>query len=417
MISGRDIIFISSIEWDFLWQVHQEIAFQFAAAGNRVLYIENIGVRAPALADTGRVANRLKRWAGSVFSRGIREVSPNIFVSSPLVAPPFQTGSSRFVNRHLLLPAVARTARKLNIKDPFLWTYLPTDTAIDLIHLLATPSSLVAYYCGADFSRLTSNPQALRRTEDELLRLADFVFATCSDLFDRCQINTPRVYMVPAVINLDRFQLENPSGCTETSVQNYAKASFNWPRPIIGYVGGLHRFVDYALLTSVARARPNWSFVFVGARTAKVDGFADLPNVHLIGQRPHSELAQYIREFDVCLVPYLKTEGTRTVVPMKINEYLAMGKPIISTDLPTVRDFNDRHHVLTIAPNERDQFLEAIDQALTLTCDTATVHRRREVAKLGDSKALLMFISQLIEARMNERSETGISAVANAAVA
>src|SRR6266480_3218608 len=99
-VSAQDIIIISSIEWDFLWQVHQEIAFQFAATGNRVLYIENTGIRAPALQDAGRVASRLKRWAGSFFSHGVREVLPNIFVVSPLVAPPFGSGVSRFLNRH-----------------------------------------------------------------------------------------------------------------------------------------------------------------------------------------------------------------------------------------------------------------------------------------------------------------------------
>jgi glycosyltransferase involved in cell wall biosynthesis len=409
MISGRDIIFISSIEWDFLWQVHQEIAFQFAAAGNRVLYIENTGVRAPALPDAGRIANRFKRWARSLFSRGVREVSPNIFVVSPLVAPPFGS-ASRLINRHVFLPAVARTARKMNIKDPFLWTYLPTDTAIDLIRLLATPASVVAYYCGADFSRLTTHAQSLRRTEDHLLHLSDFVFATCSELFDRCKMNTPDVHMVSAVINLDQFQLEDSPRRAGTLRQGAANVPSNWPRPIIGYVGGLHRFVDYTLLTKVASARPHWSFVFVGAKSANVDGLEDLPNVHLVGQRPHSELAEYIREFDVCLVPYLNTEWTTTVVPMKINEYLAMGKPIVSTDLPTVREFNDRHQVLMTAPNDTEQFLKAIDEALRLPCDSATVHRRREVAKLGDSKALVMAISQLIEDRMKEKSSTRESA-------
>jgi len=107
MISARDIIFISSIEWDFLWQVHQEIAFRFAAAGNRVLYIENTGIRAPGLQDAGRVANRLKHWLVNFFSHGVREVSPNIFVTSPLVAPPFGSGLSRFLNRQVLLRTVA----------------------------------------------------------------------------------------------------------------------------------------------------------------------------------------------------------------------------------------------------------------------------------------------------------------------
>jgi glycosyltransferase involved in cell wall biosynthesis len=404
MISARDIIFISSIEWDFLWQVHQEIAFQFAAAGNRVLYIENTGIRAPALQDAGRVANRLKRWSRTFFSHGIREVLPNIFVTSPLVAPPFGSSLSRFLNRHLLLQAVARTAKQLKFRDPLLWTYLPTDTAVDLIQSLATPASVVVYYCGADFSLLATNVAAYRRAEDALVRMADFVLATCPMLFDRCQQNNSEVHLVPAVVNLNEFQLGSEDEIDKDSTTTRGQRSERWPGPVIGYVGGLHRFVDYRLLTSLARARPQWSFVFVGAQTADVGELATLPNVHLPGQRPHAELARYIREFDVCTVPYLNAEVTATVVPLKINEYLAMGKPIVSTELPTVCDFNNRHQVLVTAPNETEAFLKAIEKALSLPVDAATVNRRREVATLGDSKTVVAAISELIEGRLKAKT-------------
>jgi glycosyltransferase involved in cell wall biosynthesis len=393
MISGRDIIFVSSIEWDFQWQVHQEIAFRFAAAGNRVLYIENTGIRAPALQDARRVAHRLKHWFGNFFSRGVREVRPNIFVTSPLVAPPFGSGISRFLNRQVLLRTVAGTARQLKFRDPILWTYLPTDTAIDLIRLLATPASVVAYYCGADFSLLATNIAAFRRAEDELVKMADFVLATCPKLFERCQQNNSEVHSMPAVVNLDEFQLSDEGHGSE-----------KWPRPVIGYVGGLHRFVDYPLLASLAKARPQWSFVFVGAQTADVGEVGALPNVHLLGQRPHSELAQYIRNFDVCTVPYVNAEVTSTVVPLKINEYLAMGKPVVSTELPTVCDFNSRHHVLATAPNETEAFLSAIEEALSLPVDAATISRRRAVAALGDSQTVVAGISELIEDRLKEKA-------------
>jgi glycosyltransferase involved in cell wall biosynthesis len=339
------------------------------------------------------VANRLKHWFSNFFSHGVREVLPNIFVTSPLVAPPFGSRMSRFLNRQVLLRSVARTARQLNFRDPLLWTYLPTDTAIDLIHLLATPASVVAYYCGADFSLLAMNVASYRRAEDELVKMADFVLATCPKLFDRCRQNNSEVHLVPAVVNLDDFQLSNEGHGSE-----------KWPRPVIGYVGGLHRFMDYPLLMSVVKARPQWSFVFVGAQNADIGELGAWPNVHLLGQRPHSELAQYIRNFDVCTVPYLNAEVTSTVVPLKINEYLAMGKPVVSTELPTVCDFNSRHHVLATAPNETEAFLRAIEEALSLPVDAATISRRREVAALGDSQTVVTAISLLIEDRLKEKA-------------
>ena len=119
MITGRDIICISSIEWDFLWQGHQEITSRLAQAGNRVLFIENTGVRSPGIRDAERVGTRLKKWMRSLRSNGVGEVAPNIYVCSPLVLPPFGSRWQRRVNRRFFLPFVRRTVRSLGMRDIF----------------------------------------------------------------------------------------------------------------------------------------------------------------------------------------------------------------------------------------------------------------------------------------------------------
>jgi glycosyltransferase involved in cell wall biosynthesis len=411
MITGRDVIFISSIEWDFLWQIHQEFALQFARAGNRVLYIENTGIRMPRLNDSGRVARRIWRWTKSLFSQGVREVAPGIFVTSPLVMPPFGTNLSRSINRRLAIPALRRVSNKLGFRDPLLWTYLPTDTAVDLIRSLATPGSVVIYYCGADFSLLAIDQKQCRQTEDNLLRVTDVVLTTCSQLADRCKVINDNVHIIPPLVNLDTFsspitkseQIENVSCEDENPRRRDAAFLSDLPRPIIGYVGGLHRLIDYELLTALLLKRPEWSWVFVGAITSDVGKLSTISNGHFLGQRPHSELAACIAQFDVCLVPYINDPLTATVVPMKIGEYLAMGKPIVSTALPTVSEFNYRHHVLITAPNESDSFLQAIEDSLSLPNDEQTITRRREVAAIGDGNVLIERISALIEIKINEK--------------
>lgn len=186
MINGRDIICISSIDWDFLWQGHQEITSRLVQAGNRVLYIENTGVRTPGIRDAGRVRTRLKKWIGSLRSNGVREVAPNIYVCSPLVLPPFGSHWQRQINRRFLLPFVRHTARSLGMRDILIWTYLPTDTALDMIHGLRTLPTVVVYYCIADFAQLTPQVDQLRQSEKSLIESSDLVFAqvtrTCRTL-------------------------------------------------------------------------------------------------------------------------------------------------------------------------------------------------------------------------------------------
>lgn len=418
MISGRDIIYISSIEWNFLWQGHQEIALRLAAAGNRVLYVENTGVRAPSLRDAGRVASRLKRWARALSTDGVRQVAPNIYVCSPVILPPFGARRRRVINRKIFLPMVKRAARRLGMRDFLFWTYLPTDTTLDLIEMLRDPRSVVAYYCVADFSQLTPHVEELMRSEQETVSRSDVVFTNCSELAESFSRWNPNVHVFPFGVNLDAFPPEDvvaadralaagnghkagqgisreAGGARESVPESLA----NLPRPIIGYVGGMHRHVDFGLIAEMARARPDWSWVCVGALQAEVGELAALPNVHLLGQQPHGELVRYMRQFDVCTVPYVNSVYTRTVVPTKINEYLAAGKPVVSTDLPTVCEFNREHEILVTARAESAPFLRAIEEALDLPKDPETISRRREVAALGDWGARLEAMTALIEER------------------
>ncbi|HEV2765287.1 MAG TPA: glycosyltransferase [Pyrinomonadaceae bacterium] len=477
MISGRDIVYISSIEWSFLWQGHQEIARRLAEAGNRVLYVENTGVRAPTLRDAGRVAFRLNRWARALASSGVREVAPNIYVCSPLVLPPFGPRWGRELNRRLLLPLVRRAARRLGMKDVLFWTYLPTDTTLDLIRLMRGRRSGVAYYCVADFTQLTPHADALRRSEQQTVEQSEVVFTNCSALARSFARWNPHTHVFPFGVNLDAFRLDvatpggqserrqptfTPAHATDAHGANNSEASdkvseknsaviahqtsvadrtstavraavavtsaqtaavtgevasgnghrpasaselSGLPRPVIGYVGGMHKHVAFELLGEMARARPLWSWVCVGALQADVKALAGLPNVYLLGQRPHGELAGLVAQFDVCIVPYVNSVYTETVVPTKINEYLAMGKPVVSTDLPTVREFNEEHDVLLTAEARAASFLDAVERALRLPNDAATVAHRRRVAELGDWGSRFEAMVRLFEERLEAKGD------------
>ena len=144
-LSGRDIIVISSIDWDFNWQGHQEIARRLAESGNRVLYIENMGVRAPGLHDAKRVASRLSHWTRSIRDLGVQRVSENLYVCSPLIMPPFGSTSRHQLNERALLPLICRTVKNLGFKPDVIFTFLPTDTVASLIRMLRRPDGIVVW--------------------------------------------------------------------------------------------------------------------------------------------------------------------------------------------------------------------------------------------------------------------------------
>ena len=409
MLSGRDIILISSIEWDFNWQGHQEIALRFARAGNRVLYVENMGVRSPGLRDARRVAQRFSHWAGSLLDGGVRQVAPSLYVCSPLILPPFGSKLRHGLNRRALLPLVRRTVKRLGFDPEVIWTFLPTDTVASLVRMLRTPRSVVVYYCIADFAELAPRRGDILKSERTVIEMSDLVFAQCAELADHCaRADGREVEIFPFGVNLDLFTKAN--GHRNGARANGAGAAAAellsaLPRPVIGYVGGIHRFFDAALLAAMARARPRWSWVLVGPVQTPPGELRQLPNVHFVGPKAHEELPDYIRGFDVGIVPYLSNDYTATVVPTKINEYLAMGKPVVSSDLPQVSTFNGEHRVLITSPNRAPEFVASIERALgsPAAAEKAAVRRRKKVAALNDWGQLCERMSRLIERELRRK--------------
>ena len=416
MITGRDIVLISSIEWDCLWQHPQEIALRLARAGNRVLYVENTGVRSPGIKDASRVLRRLKSWAGALGTRGVRQVAPDTYVASPVVLPPFKPGWVRAANRRLFLPLVRKAARDLGMRDVIVWTHLPTDTALDLIQLLRTPRSVVVYYCIADFSRLTPWPSRLLESEEQVARLSDVVFANSEQLAAHCARWSDNVHTFPPGVNMEAFPWEEldtkseerPGGPQPPDASSEQRLLRSLPHPVVGYIGGLHRHVDIDLLAAMARSRPQWSWVFVGSIQSAVDKISELPNVHLLGQQPHGELVRFVRHFDVGIVPYLNTPETETVIPVKINEYLAAGKHVVSTDLPSVCHLNGENGVLTTAPGRPEDFLRAIEHALRKPNGVGDIMRRREVAMYNDWTKRLDEMTAHISAALRLKCRNGV---------
>lgn len=386
MIAGRDTVIISSLEWDKLWQGPHEIATRFSTSANRVLYIENTGIRSIRVGDSSRVIERLVSWARGLRTGGIRNIAPNIWVTSPLVLPPFGRGFAGFLNRKVLLRAIPRASSKLSFHNPIIWTFLPTDTANRMIRSLRGRDSFIVYYCVADFAELTSDPQALQRSEAELITMADVVFAQNEELAEHCRRWNTDVHVFPFGVNIEVLQA-------------VAGAPVKFPdTPLIGYVGGLHRHLDVNLLLAACRATPTWTWVFVGPEQNPMPSLAALPNVRFVGSQPHQQLGSWIQHFDVCVVPYAESRYTETVVPTKINEYLALGKPVVATSLPAVKQFNEEHDVIEVVPPDPEKFVAAIEANLG-ELDPNDAEKRRRVAGLSDWRIRLEEMTQIIEER------------------
>ena len=388
----HDVICISSIDWDFIWQGHQEIMSTLAADGHRVLFVENTGVRAPKLRDMPRLRQRLKNWARG--TRGFREERPNLFVLSPIVVPMPYSRVARWLNRTLLAHLIRRWMRAVEWSRPIVWTFLPTPLAHDLIDRL--DPALTVYYCIDDLA--SSSPEARRITssEEAMFRRADLVFVTSEKLRQRAAIHSRRVHFFPFGVRFQSFEEARTSPAAPP--QDVSALA----RPIVGYVGGMHQWVDQDLIAEVARRLPHVNFVFVGPPQCDLSRLEACPNVTLLGGRPHAQLPAYIREFDVGIVPYKLSEYTTNVYPTKLNEYLAMGIPVVATNLLEIQRFNADHgNVVSIAESAA-AFADAIEQASRMP-KSMGADRRIEVARSNSWQTRIQQMETLIDGALEQK--------------
>lgn len=166
------------------------------------------------------------------------------------------------------------------------------------------------------------------------------------------------------------------------------------PRPRIGYAGALAEWIDLELLAATAAAFPQGTLVLlgpaVGAAVRPREFFAALPNVCWLGSKPHEDLPHYVAEMDVCLIPFRRTPLTFGVNPNKLYEYMALGKPVVSTDFsPFLRQFSAW---LQVAPSP-EAFVHAVGRALESPGDSEA---RRQCAREHSWTASAVHMTDLL---------------------
>ena len=390
-----DILCISSIDWDFIWQGHQEIMSTLASRGHRVLFVENTGVRAPQIRDLPRVRQRIRNWWRG--TKGFRQERPSLFVYSPIVLPLPYSRVARWINRWLLLRALKQWMRATGFYRPIVWTFLPTPLALDLIREL--DPHLTVYYCIDDLASSSPGARRIAASEQRLFKEADLVFVTSERLRERAAACGARVHLFPFGVNFDRFDAVRNDG---TAAPEDLRVL---PRPVVGYVGGLHQWVDQDLVAAVADRLPGATFAMVGPPQTDVTPLERRANVRLLGQRPHPEVPRYVKGFDVGIVPYRLAEYTANVYPTKLNEYLVMGLPVVATDLPEIRRFNREHGDVVAVAATPDEFVSAIRSALNGSTPDE-VARRVSVAHANSWETRIDAMQALIDEALARREST-----------
>ncbi len=394
MLKNQNIICISSIDWDFIWQQHQAIMSRLAVNHNRVLFIENTGVRAVNLSDMSRLHKRLSNWSKSV--KGFRQIGDNLYIYSPLIIPLPYFRIARLINKNLLLNSIKRWMKIMNFHDPIIWTFLPTPLVLDLQEEI--PHKAMVYYCTDNFSATSKSAKKVVHYEEMVVQKSDAVFVMAKDMADYFFTLNKNTICVPMGVDVDKFSIDKQANEKPFELRKTKNR-------IIGYLGGIRKSLDQELIIYLSEKFKQDTFVFLGPIQTDVSQLKILENLIFIDQKPHADLPSYLKYFDLCIMPYKKDDYTDNISPGKLNEYLIMGKPVVSTKLKQVVNFNAENSGILYIAEGKEDFAWLIDKAFREDSDELR-NKRKKVAYSNswDSKVELM--SGVIEEVINRDEET-----------
>jgi glycosyltransferase involved in cell wall biosynthesis len=307
------IVALCHLSWDWVWQRPQQFLSRLAKT-HPVLFVETY------CAEVERTTVRLNSAEGH----------PNVTICQ-IHLPTSRWSDGKFIDRERRRALQGVMAKELHgqFDDAILWFNDPMAVTAFAGHL---DEALIVYDCMDELSQFKGAPTALLEREHELLEVADVVFCGGRKMRDkRVKIN-PNSYFFGTGVDCRHF------GSALSPKLDVAPELASLQGPILGYFGVIDERIDYGLLAALADANPHWHVVMVGP-TAKVDPtqFPQRSNLHWIGGRSYAELPALTKGFSVCLMPFALNEATEYINPTKALEYMAAGRPVVSTALDEVK--------------------------------------------------------------------------------
>jgi glycosyltransferase involved in cell wall biosynthesis len=317
------------------------------ARNRRILWINSVNNRRPRMAikDLRRVFQKF-----SEFRHGLLQVHKGIWVLTPLYIPFHGNPVVRALNRRLLGSQIRHALARLQIRRAITYTFAPTSA--DVAGTLGEKA--IVYHCVDEFSAFSDAGAEVAERERELLSKADVVLCSAAGLYERKKGHNPHTYLVTHGVDYEFFR---KATCADTPV---AEELQSLPKPILGFTGLLADWVDLALLAELAKRRPEWSIVLIGRSDVDLKVFDGLNNVHLLGHRSYNRLPEFLRGFDLALLPFVNNELTVNANPLKLREYLAAGLPVIASPIPEVA----RYAGLVVLAKTAEEYELAIDAVL-----------------------------------------------------
>jgi hypothetical protein len=368
----KSLVVFSHLRWNFVYQRPQHLLSRLAQRW-RVIFVEEPMLKAGQ--------NELERF----------EPAPNVQVWRPHV-----TGDAPgFHDDHLpaLQRMVADAMAEEQVTDYWVWFYTPMalPMATDL-----SPRGVV-YDCMDELTLFKHAPRQLVQRENALFKMADLVFTGGPSLYNSKRTRHDDVHCFPSSVDAAHFARVDGEHPLLSGIAH----------PRLGYCGVIDERLNLDLIDGMAQRHPEWQIVMVGP-VVKIDPatLPQRPNIHWLGQQSYDDLPRFISNWDVCLLPFALNEATKFISPTKTLEYMACGRPSVSTSIKDVVE--PYGHVVKIADTAED-FTAACEEILARSADEQKAHaaQLKEIVARTSWDATAQAMGELIAAADQAHVDTG----------
>lgn len=392
-MENKNIIIFSSIDWTTHRQLHHELVENLIKDGNRILFIENVGSRSFKLKDFFRIKKRILDWFNS--NRGYLNIDKSLTVYSPVFFPfnffkPFVS-----MNSLILSNSIIKWLKIVYFDSPIVISFLPSPLVYSIIKKINP--QLKIYYCADLMFKPKISPIKIKKWEIKFLNFVDHSFYTSIKIGEYINKNTDikNSTYIPNGVNLNRFK-------------NFEKFDLKkevklLDLPNIGFVGAIRAVLDYDLLEFLIK-NIKANFIFIGPIfDKKYLKLSKYLNCFFTGSRDYKEIPNFINNFDVCIIPYLKNDFTDAIYPVKLNEYLSLGKNVVATNIDELIEFNKKNKIISISYN-RDEFKKNIEKIiLDKKINNISVNKIKSIAENNSWDKRFQIVKNIINKKLDTK--------------
>jgi UDP-galactopyranose mutase len=371
--SYTDVLCLSHLRWDQAFQRPQQLMKRFTK-GCRVFYVEE-----PVYEAGGPPGMRLQRTGEGVWR----------------VMPILPAGVKAAERVRMLRELVDDLVAEWAMERFLLWYYAPT--AVELTAHLRPVG--VVYDCTSETHGWLGERSNVAKNERRLLRSADVVFTAGRSVHEAKRAMHPNTHLFPSSVDAAHFAAAR-AGNEEPMDQRRIS------RPRIGYAGIVDRRLNLELVAEMAALQPTWQFVFVGPVERDPATLPVAPNIHYLGPKTYAAMPSYLAGWDVAMMPLTRNEVTRYMSPGETAEYLAAGRPVVSTSVPDIVSTYGNRDLVRLADTPHE-FIVAI--AASLTEERGPKQCEADVFLSGMSwDRTWREMTQCIEQTLSERASLGL---------